>query len=95
MKDLQEGLHKFIKLNARIKTWLKGEISDVRGQCHEDDVDARELGILDGRYECAESLLDQMERWENEELSDKHSTDEFHDLLIEIIKQVKERKEKI
>jgi len=52
---------------SRIKVWLKGEVSDVRKQCHEDDVDARELGILDGRLECAENLLEQIEKWENKE----------------------------
>ena len=31
-----------------------------------DDIDSRELGILDGRYECAESLLEQIKKWENE-----------------------------
>jgi hypothetical protein len=94
MKDLQKGLHKYIKLNAKIKAWLIGEIQDVRNN-FEDDLDIAEKGILDGRYECAESLLDQIQKWENEELSDKNSTNEFHDLLMEIIKQVKERKEKI
>ena len=82
------------QLVQKIKVWLRGEIQDVRNN-FEDDLDSSEKGILDGRYECAESLLDQIEKWENEELSDKHSTDEFRDLLIEIIKQVKEREEKI
>ena len=51
---------------SRVKVWLKGEVSDVRKQCHEDDVDARELGILDGRLECAENLLEQIEKWEKD-----------------------------
>lgn len=67
MKNLREGLNKYVKLNGKIKTWLLGEISDAKINCHEDDVDSRELGILDGRYECAESLLKQIEKWENEE----------------------------
>ena len=94
MKDLQKGLHKYVKLNAKIKAWLIGEIQDVRNN-FEDDLDIAEKGILDGRYECADNLLEQIKKWENEELSDKHSTDEFRDLLTEIIKQAKERKEKI
>jgi len=49
----------------KIKVWLRGEISDVRSNDY-DDIDSRELGILDGRYECAESLLEQIKKWENE-----------------------------
>ena len=55
-----------VNLTNKIKTWLRGEISDVHSNPHDDDVDSRELGILDGRYECAESLLKQIEKWENE-----------------------------
>ena len=40
-----------------IKVWLKKEISDVHANPHDDDVDSRELGILDGRYECARGLI--------------------------------------
>ena len=40
-----------------IKVWLKKEISDVHANPHDDDVDSRELGILDGRYECAKGLI--------------------------------------
>ena len=48
----------------KIKVWLRGEISDVHSNPHNDDVDSRELGILDGRYECAEGLLEQIKSWE-------------------------------
>ena len=49
----------------KIKVWLRGEISDVHSNPHNnDDVDSRELGILDGRYECAEGLLEQIKTWE-------------------------------
>ena len=50
----------------KIKTWLNGEISDVHSNPHDDDVDSRELGILDGRYECARGLITQIKKWENE-----------------------------
>ena len=50
----------------KIKVWLRGEISDVHSN-HDDDVDSRELGILDGRYECARGLITQIKKWENEE----------------------------
>ena len=63
-RNLQSGLNKYVKLNGKIKTWLLGEISDFKANCNEDDVDSRELGILDGRLECAENLLEQITKWE-------------------------------
>ena len=64
MKNLQEGLNKYVKLNGKIKTWLQGEISAVRKNPVYDEDDSRESGILDGRYECAENLLEQITKWE-------------------------------
>jgi|TARA_R110002073_G_scaffold3925_4_gene26188 hypothetical protein len=55
-----------VNIINKIKVWLRGEISDVHSNPHDDDIDSRELGILDGRYECAESLLEQIKKWENE-----------------------------
>lgn len=54
------------QLVNKIKAWLKSEISDVHSHPHDDDVDSRELGILDGRYECARGLITQIKKWENE-----------------------------
>ena len=54
-----------VNIINKIKVWLRGEISDVRSNDY-DDIDSRELGILDGRYECAENLLEQIKKWENE-----------------------------
>ena len=51
----------------KIKVWLRGEISDVHSNPHDDNVDSRELGILDGRYECARGLITQIKKWENED----------------------------
>lgn len=55
------------QLVHKIKVWLRGEISDVHSNPNDDDVDSRELGILDGRYECARSLITQIKKWENEQ----------------------------
>ena len=63
---LIDEINRKVNVINHIKTWLKGEISDVREQCHEDDVDSRELGILDGRYECAENLIEQIKKWEKD-----------------------------
>tara|TARA_R100001460_G_scaffold24885_1_gene50013 strand:- start:340 stop:546 length:207 start_codon:yes stop_codon:yes gene_type:complete len=54
------------QLIAKIETWLRGEISDVRSSHHDDEVDSRELGILDGRYECAEALQTKIKEWKKE-----------------------------
>jgi|TARA_R110000796_G_scaffold11617_1_gene39263 hypothetical protein len=53
-----------VNIINKIKVWLQRELSDVKDNCHEDDVDSRELGILDGRLECAENLLEQIKKWE-------------------------------
>jgi len=65
-KKQREQYKKKSMLIRKINVWLRGEISDVRSNDHDDDVDSRELGILDGRYECAESLLKQIKEWGNE-----------------------------
>ena len=54
------------QLVQKIKVWLRGEISDVHSNPHDVDVDSRELGILDGRDECARGLITQIKKWENE-----------------------------
>ena len=54
------------QLIAKIETWLRGEISDVRSHHHDDEGDSRELGILDGRYECAEALQTKIKEWKKE-----------------------------
>ena len=64
---LSDEINRKVTVINHIKTWLRGEISDVRANSHEDDVDARELGILDGRFECAENLLEQIQKWEERE----------------------------
>jgi hypothetical protein len=54
------------QLINKIKKWLKAEISDARSYGEDADVDSRELGILDGRYECARGLLTEIKKWEKE-----------------------------
>tara|TARA_R110001606_G_scaffold196102_1_gene343757 strand:+ start:759 stop:977 length:219 start_codon:yes stop_codon:yes gene_type:complete len=65
---LHDEINQKVNVINHIKTWLRGEVSDVRASSHEDDVDARELGILDGRLECAEGLLEQIQKWEEEDV---------------------------
>ncbi len=61
--NLQSGLNKYVKLNGKVKAWLVEEIQDVRNS-KEFDLDSKEIGILNGRYECADNLLKQIEKWE-------------------------------
>ena len=61
--NLQSGLNKYVKLNGKVKAWLVEEIQDVRNS-KEFDLDSKEIGILNGRYECADNLLNQIEKWE-------------------------------
>ena len=62
-RNLQSGLNKYVKLNGKVKAWLVEEIQDVRNS-KEFDLDSKEIGILNGRYECADNLLKQIEKWE-------------------------------
>ena len=61
----RELYRKRSKLIRKINIWLTGEISDFHSNDQDADVDSRELGILEGRYECARSLITQIKKWEN------------------------------
>mgnify|MGYP003110110098 CR=1 FL=1 len=51
---------------SNIKESISSEIDTYENHSHEDDVDSRELGILDGRYEMAMQLKNLIKKWENE-----------------------------
>ena len=52
------------QLVNKIKVWLRGELSQIKKNPIYEEDDSRESGILDGRYECAENLLEQITKWE-------------------------------
>jgi len=52
------------QLIATIKKEISSEIKTYRYHNHEDDVDSRELGIFDGRYEMAMQLKNLIKEWE-------------------------------
>jgi len=52
------------QLIAKIKKEISSEISTYNNHSHEDDVDSRELGILDGRYEMAMQIKNLIKEWE-------------------------------
>ncbi len=54
------------QLIAKIKKEIYSEIRTYKSHSHEDDVDSRELGILDGRYEMAMQLKNLIKKWEKE-----------------------------
>ena len=56
-----------MNLVQRIEEWLEDEV--IQYQEHADDigdVDSFDDGILEGRHECAESLLKQIVKWKKE-----------------------------
>ena len=52
------------QLVNKIKVWLRGELSQIKKNPIYEEDDSRESGILDGRYECAENLLEQITKWQ-------------------------------
>tara|TARA_R100001079_G_C4318961_1_gene98151 strand:+ start:242 stop:517 length:276 start_codon:yes stop_codon:yes gene_type:complete len=64
----REAFKKKSMLIRNINIWLRGEISDVRQShpTHDVEPDRHELGILDGRYECATNLLEKIKDWQEE-----------------------------
>ena len=48
----------------KIKVWLQEELSEVTNNPLYEDDDSRESALLEGRYECAEGLLEQIKTWE-------------------------------
>jgi hypothetical protein len=54
-----------VKLINKIKDWLKEEIRSQKSVVNGSEVlSDGTYGIIEGRYECAESLLDQIKKWE-------------------------------
>ena len=49
---------------AKIKEDVSLETKAYKDQYHEEDVDSRELGILDGRYEMAMQIENLIKNWE-------------------------------
>ena len=68
---IQEERAKVIRqsdIMNKVKEWLRDEVEQYKK--YEDDigdVDSFDDGILKGRLECAECLLEQIDKWENEE----------------------------
>ena len=52
------------QLIAKIKKEISSEIRTYNSHSHEDDVDSRELGILDGRHEMAMQIKTLIKEWE-------------------------------
>ena len=54
-----------MKLIDKIKEWLEDEVTQHQ-EYERDSYPDFEDGILEGRLECAESLLNQIKKWEKE-----------------------------
>ena len=64
MINLQSGLNKYVKLNGKLKTWLLEEISSWEEKVNASFESSYQDGLLDGRKELAENLLEQIKKWE-------------------------------
>ena len=49
----------------KIKAWLEDEIREFN-ETWDENVDGYDNGMLAGRAECAEGLLNEIKKWENE-----------------------------
>ena len=54
------------QLINKIKTWLLEEISSWEEKVNSSFESSYEDGLLDGRKELAENLLEQIKKWEEE-----------------------------
>lgn len=68
---LHDEINKKVNVINHIKTWLRAEIQDQMENCTDYQVDTSEESIVDGRLECAENLLEQIQKWEEEEDEDE------------------------
>jgi len=55
------------QLIAKIKEEISSEIKTYKDHDYEDDIDSRELGILDGRYEMAMQIENLIKNWESKQ----------------------------
>ena len=57
-----------MKLIDKIKEWLEGEVEDVNTEFSKKNFyESEDDYIILGRKECAESLLNQIKKWEEGE----------------------------
>ena len=50
----------------KVKEWLDDEVKTFEDNPIDESIESEEQGIFIGRHECAEGLLRQINKWENE-----------------------------
>ena len=60
-----------VMLIKKIKAWLEHEVKENNKYTYDDynDFDDLDVYLFRGRSECAEGLLNQIEKWENENVN--------------------------
>ena len=60
-----------VMLIKKIKAWLEHEVKENNKYTYDDynDFDDLDVYLFRGRSECAEGLLNQLEKWENENVN--------------------------
>ena len=60
-----------VMLIKKIKAWLEHEVKENNKYTYDDynDFDNLDVYLFRGRSECAEGLLNQIEKWENENVN--------------------------
>lgn len=65
--ELRSQIFYLNKILDNIEDWLEGERSLTLNPSEITDYDSNDDDIVYGRIECAESLLEQIKKWESEE----------------------------
>jgi len=71
--NLRNQLYKYHNILDKTINWLDGEVTESQEVIDEYMKDERPKctdgtdDMIEGRYECANSLLEQIQKWENEE----------------------------
>tara|TARA_A100001515_G_scaffold130594_1_gene117939 strand:+ start:163 stop:402 length:240 start_codon:yes stop_codon:yes gene_type:complete len=65
--ELRSQIFYLNKILDNIKEWLEGETNLTCKYNEIVDYDSNDDDIVYGRIECAESLLEQIKKWESEE----------------------------
>ena len=68
LETTRQALSKQVNLLTNIKEWLEGEVNENEKYTFDDyeNIDDTEVYLFRGRHECAEGLLKQIEKWEDE-----------------------------
>ena len=66
LETTRSALRKQVTIMKKIEDWLEEEVDENEKYTFDDyeNIDDTEVYLFRGRHECAESLLNQIEKWE-------------------------------